>query len=306
MLGSGPIGRIIHRVRGEPGATRLVIMILLIGGIALIVPGYRIALTPQNTLALFASFVFILFLGSATLNSDEVKNSVLRKTRLVPGIATTVILEFVALGLILGYFFSLLLLPGALIVGNEAPLGIVRDVINPELSNSPEWVINIGGIATSPDNYEGGLQIPLFIIVLGATGGYINFLSKMTYLLNLEVTIGNLRMLKKSKGGEIARALANPIEGDLSAKQKLKFAAIRVKHSEMLMLLTEFMLAPILAIAVYLLLVQGGATSPVTAGIASLAAALAVGRILNALSNALSGVLQKAEPTEVRGFRWRE
>lgn len=74
-------------------------------------------------------------------------------------------------------------------IGTNSPVGLViKDVENYEdsKSNMPRltlfpinngeshWVINIGGLPL--DNYQTGIQIPVFVIVLGIVGGYLKVL----------------------------------------------------------------------------------------------------------------------------------
>lgn len=100
-------------------------------------------------------------------------------------------------------------------IGATSPIGLV---INTDISNQTQWVINIGGQPASGTlQYLGGVQIPVYVIVLSFFGAYIYFLVRIPKLV-------------EKKSTEL------------------------INHS--LFYLIRFFMAPILAIALYLVLWQ--------------------------------------------------
>ncbi len=86
--------------------------------------------------------------------------------------------RFVALtGISFSLILSLMLLEVE--VNPNGPIGLVNVNSNGELNNNSaftEWAINIGG--SRNDNYESGLIIPVYVIILGLIGGFMRYLHK--------------------------------------------------------------------------------------------------------------------------------
>jgi hypothetical protein len=120
-------------------------------------------------------------------------------------------------------------------VNPNGPLGLVNINSNGELNNNTaftEWAINIGG--SSNDNYESGLIIPVYVITLGLIGGFMRYLHKA--LAKTEVDLANLprekEKLKEDEG--TASGFVHFSLGELS----------------------DILIAPILALAVWFILHQ--------------------------------------------------
>lgn len=65
-------------------------------------------------------------------------------------------------------------------IGAEAPFGLVQCTYE----NQTQWVINLGGIkASNTSQYVGGVQIPIYVIMLSILGAYIYFLSHIKKLV---------------------------------------------------------------------------------------------------------------------------
>lgn len=68
-------------------------------------------------------------------------------------------------------------------IGVTSPFGLV---INQDVSNETQWVINIGGQPISDTlRYAGGIQIPIYVIVLSFLGAYVYFLIQVPKLVKL-------------------------------------------------------------------------------------------------------------------------
>ncbi len=100
-------------------------------------------------------------------------------------------------------------------IGASSPIGLV---VNSN-GNETQWVVNLGGQRTiESSQYLGGIQIPVYVLVMSFLGAYVFFLTKIRTLL--EIPNGN----------------------DLT-KQSLEYLA-------------RFFIAPLLAIALFLVLWQ--------------------------------------------------
>jgi len=109
----------------------------------------------------------------------------------------------------------------------DAPIGIVN--INSESSNEAftQWAINFGG--SRADNYQSGLIIPIYVIVLGLVGGF------MRYLHKAYTRTANPKEEEERKRDEMTRAgFEHYTFGELS----------------------DIVIAPILALAVWFILHQ--------------------------------------------------
>jgi hypothetical protein len=124
----------------------------------------------------------------------------------------------------------------------NAPVGII---IKPStVANSPnvttsvgEWMINIGG--NSSDEYTQGIQIPVAIVIFGIGGGYLRYLFSQAD--------------KRFKNSAQAAKQEQPNSVDS-----------HVVFQEILHDVTLLFLSPLLAVAVWLALWQGGLTSAFT------------------------------------------
>jgi hypothetical protein len=132
----------------------------------------------------------------------------------------------------------------------DSPVGIIIKpsvVVKSEnvTQSIGEWMINIGG--TTSDKYKAGIQVPIAIFIFGILGGYLRYLvSKADHKKNSD-----------QRGQTVLPA--KPIMG------------LNSTLSDLLLLF----LSPLLAIAVWLVLFQGGTTSPLTLAAVSFAVGLA-------------------------------
>ena len=110
------------------------------------------------------------------------------KNRMAIVFSYLIIIIFLALPLLAPVLLPLAF-PGALKVMRETPVGLVVTKADSKQEAGPQWALNIGGhIATTPDSsdpeavksdpeavkVEGGLIIPLYVILLSVIGGAIN------------------------------------------------------------------------------------------------------------------------------------
>ena len=133
----------------------------------------------------------------------------------------------------------------------DSPVGIIIKpsvVIKSEnvTQSVGEWMINIGG--TSADKYKAGIQVPVAIFIFGILGGYLRYLISKTQSKKPPV-----RPKQKSDGKQVATERIVTVLRDL----------------------VLLFLSPLLAIAVWLVLFQGGTTSPLTLAAVSFAIGLA-------------------------------
>ncbi len=132
--------------------------------------------------------------------------------------------------------------------GEDLPLGIVHA----QMGNSTEWVLNVGGLrALHSDNYFGGLEIPVYVILLSIYGAYAYFLARLPKFLAAAES-GILKIDVESLSQKIKRneTLTDP---------EAKFLQYRIKMLiDSIGFIARFFLAPVLAIALFLILWAGG------------------------------------------------
>lgn len=118
-------------------------------------------------------------------------------------------------------------------------------------------MINVGG--TSSDKYKAGIQIPVAIFIFGIAGGYLRYLYSKAHPAR-------------------ARAVTQPALPAARAalrEQQEEPRQIDGKFNGILQNLILLFLSPLLAIAVWLVLFQGGTISPLTLAAVSFGVGLA-------------------------------
>lgn len=167
-------------------------------------------------------------------------------------------------------------------LGQQAPIGLVlkstQDTAMPldPLSAFPsnEWVINIGGYWN--DFYASGIQIPVYVFMFGLAGGYIKYLHTI--------------YRKWSKKGSWS------VEETAGTNGEEKKREVFNQSIEDLALL---MLSPLLAVASYFLLLQGGLEQgdyPTIAAV-SFGAGLVTNEVIRRLSDIAGGESEKKPET---------
>jgi hypothetical protein len=66
-------------------------------------------------------------------------------------------------------------------LGANSPMGIVRQHVSGSIQNETQWVINFGGISKN-GFYQGRVQVPVLIVILGVLGGYLRYLYGLRFL----------------------------------------------------------------------------------------------------------------------------
>jgi hypothetical protein len=123
--------------------------------------------------------------------------------------------------------------------GSNSPIGLVK-----MSQGDGEWIINIGG--NSLNGYTSGIQIPVYVFIFGILGGYLRYLYKSSK------TWANRQENRKIKEFNYPETTDTSTKAiDANTKQSISF----YKSLEDIALL---FLSPLLAIAVYFVLVQGG------------------------------------------------
>jgi hypothetical protein len=104
-------------------------------------------------------------------------------------------------------------------IGTKSPIGLVQNTYG----NETQWVLNLGGTKTAGSTqYLGGVQIPVYVIALSFVGAYVFFLNKVPELV----------------------------------KEKETKKEIKKLFDDALKYLVRFFIAPLLAVALYLVLWQ--------------------------------------------------
>ena len=163
--------------------------------------------------------------------------------------------------------------------GIRSPIGIVVKSTN--ITN--EWVLNIGG---GPPNFAGipsyntGLQIPIYVLIIGLVGGYLRYLYKTSKLLTDNELIKERRKIKMLLGKEHTRNIARQIAFYQSLKD-----------------LVLLFLSPLMAVAVWFLISQWRPTenSVQLIGLVCFSASLLTVEIVNTLIRFTKGYLKEPE-----------
>lgn len=156
-------------------------------------------------------------------------------------------------------------------IGQSAPLGLVakqttrtlEDLTLKEISvdeiaqflavDKFEWVINVGGDVR--DNYSSGIQIPVFVFIFGMLGGYLRFL-QVTAKKWLRDALKSA-LLQKYNEEETAKKIPGILH-DAYEKGIFDESLTRVLFNRSMKDLALLIVSPLLAVAIYFILVQAG------------------------------------------------
>jgi hypothetical protein len=206
--------------------------------------------------------------------------------REIKNVALTEMLRFICLT---GIAFSIIaaLLLTDVQIGANSPVGLVQAVkradgdgncdgsdLSSDLSSGPkrEWMINFGG---QPPDYCGtGIQVPVNIIVFGIAGGYLRYLWDTARLREKMQEI-----MKKNSQNVITRTW-------------LFYVSL---HD-----LALFILSPLLAIVVWFVLSESGATGLFTIAAISFTVGLVTEEIIQTLMRFTTSILRSAESVSGR------
>jgi hypothetical protein len=202
------------------------------------------ALMLYISIGFFIGLILVIFFGQnivrTLFNRDETKKEEEKKEEQMVFIE---IMRFVCLTGIASSFL-LTLLFSDVEIGTNSPVGLVKkntlSTTNATITETGEWVVNIGG--GKEDNYSSGIQIPATVIIFGVAGGYLRYLYGLRYLYT------------SKKDGQQNSDSVDRSWGDIDIDDNLSL----FKHS--LRSLALFFLSPLLAVAVWFVLFQGGTT----------------------------------------------
>lgn len=188
-----------------------------------------------------ASFVLLLLLPGYLLKRFGILNGIHVIEKVIFLLLTTFIFSLI---------FALSL--ADIELGPNSPLGLVLQHpfdTEGQVTKGGQWIINVGGHPNN--NYTDGIAIPVYILVFGIVGGFIRYLYE-TATSHREETKKELKKIEdeikeENKGKNNSEQLVG-----LSSEIRRYFLYKALKN------LALMMLAPLLAIAVWLLLVQVG------------------------------------------------
>jgi hypothetical protein len=166
-------------------------------------------------------------------------------------------------------------------IGLNSPVGMVlKQPLEGEgqTTQGPEWIVNIGGHQNN--NYADGINIPIYVVVFGIIGGYIRYLYDTATvnrdrtekgLKKIEEEIDNKKdndfkylEIKKSITKQLVNLILRRDSNTESDKEtELRKLAMRLETRKFFLYqalrdLALLLLSPLLAIAVWFLLVQVG------------------------------------------------
>jgi hypothetical protein len=167
------------------------------------------------------------------INQNQIANVELLRFLCFSGVAAFTILSLIFADSEIGVNSPIGLVKQNFVALNETQMQTVGQ------NGKSAWVINVGGAQN--DNYGGGIQVPTYVIVFGLAGGYLRYLYGMRYFFS--------RLTKDDKFEH-----TDSQWGDLNITDNFSF----IRHS--LRSLSLFFLSPLIAVAVWFILFQGGTT----------------------------------------------
>lgn len=246
-----------------------------------------------------------LIIGILSLVGYLITNSLTLKEG-VGGIAERGTLRFVFITLIAASSIAIFIATDVE-VGQNSPIGLViqektgeKDGKEVELS---EWIISVGG--SYHDNYKSGLQIPVFVFIFGMLGGYLRFLHITTQpwlIKRLEDAYRKTGLeLDKAENKEILKAEVNKSLKNAHAGIFDDPTLKRVIFNKSMEDIGLLFLSPLLAMATYFILVQGGIDAiqePFTLAVISFAIGLATDKAVYSLERFAGGILGSKKDEE--------
>jgi hypothetical protein len=147
-------------------------------------------------------------------------------------------------------------------VGINSPLGLIKKHIPGDQPRN-EWVINFGGRVVN-DDVLGGVQVPVYIFIFGIAGGYLRYL--------YDTATNWKKELKELDGyNEDTQLFYRSLER-----------------------LAIIFIAPLLAIAIWFILFQGGTTSNQTLAAVGIAVGLLMKEVVETITGFAGGLLKSA------------
>lgn len=177
-------------------------------------------------------------------------------------------------------------------IGLLAPVGLVKDLVDdtgapltsvssavpealepsnplPTTSGQLQWVVNIGGMRDVVQSvYVGGIQIPVYVVLFGIVGGYLRYLYEIA---RLSLTDRELERSEKKRNDQLLERIEKMQKDKSLAESQLRGTILELEkgteiairndrrrllfHRSITDLATLF-LSPLLAIAMYFILVQ--------------------------------------------------
>jgi len=185
------------------------------------------------------------------------------------------ILRFVFLsGIVVSILASLLF--SDLQFGTQSPVGLITFI---DENKEKQWVFSIGN----------ALKIPIFVVVFGLIGGYIRYLYKTSMLINTEKQGNTNKSKTKTDGTAMELSDSSGSKTEMTRKQRRRETFYESLHDIML-----FLLAPLLAIAVYFLLFAfglSGANAIYTLAAISFGVGLTTEEVIQRLTNFVNDTL---------------
>ena len=166
--------------------------------------------------------------------------------------------------------------------GIRSPIGLVVKPLSNDTGKITkyEWVLNIGG---EPFKYTSGVQIPVYVLIIGLVGGYLRYLYKTSKLMTDNELIKERRKIKELLAQEHTRNLAR-----------------RITFYESLKDLVLLFLSPLIAVASWFLISQWRPTenSVYLIGLICFSASLLTVEIVNTIIRFTKGFLKESETSK--------
>ena len=204
------------------------------------------------------------------------------------GIRNYALQEVLRFSLTSGIVFSVILSFVFIVeeIGILAPVGLVKDLVfnasqptgtSVAGSQQFQWVVNIGGMRNPISDpvitsYEGGIQIPVYVVLFGIAGGYLRYLYEIARL-NLkdrqlersekkqhDLLSERIQMLRKDKEPDKQKTEAKIRKLETDNEAALRNDMRRLLFYRSIKDLATLFLSPLLALVMYFILVQWAPT----------------------------------------------
>ena len=168
----------------------------------------------------------------------------------------------------------------------RSPVGLVR-ATTPGAAGEPQWLLNIGGVATERDEHsvrlEGGLAVPFYVVLLAIAGAGINLVRRVPEIQ--EEYRGSVPLSRPFPAWLHKPPAEDPLDDDDRRRRTSSFRRALVQN------IVYLLAAPLLAIAAYYLLQSIAAEPPRPL-------VVAIARLTGLVADSLiSGLFRVAETT---------
>jgi len=178
--------------------------------------------------------------------------------------------------------------------GEDLPLGVVYG----SFGNETQWIINMGGARQfMSDTYTGGLQVPVYVVLLSLYGSFAYFLARLPSSFSSaddpKSKIDDPRFLSIN----LENLSAKIKQGEQLTDDEATLVRSRIKMArEAVGIAARFFMSPFLAIALFYILWAGGLHNDMTLGALMVGAGLSTDLVYKSVEGFLAGRIPDSSP----------